>query len=195
MNFMRRFLLYLLPTFWRLGVSLAVLPLTTYRLGPSDYGLFALATAISGFGVGASAIGVTYVVSAHFQRFEIDEQRSLVSTLLWLGFAVAIVYAGLVLAGWPIIERLVPDMARVSYSVVWIIAALIVLAAPWNHATAVMMVTGRAGDYAYVGVIESLGTVTATLVALYVFNLGGESLFIGALVGALSNATASLMSL
>lgn len=195
MNFIRRFILYLLPTVWRLGVSLAVLPLTTYRLGPSDYGLFALVTSISGFGVGASGIGATYVISAHFQKLDIDEQRSLVSTLLWLGFAVAVAYAGLVIVGWPIIERFVPEILGVSHSVIWIVAALIILAVPWNHATAVILVMGRASDYAYVGVFESLGSVTATLIALYIFNLGGESLFIGALVGALSNAIASLTSL
>ena len=195
MRFTQRFALYLLPTVWRLGVSFAVLPLVTYRLGPADYGLYALVISLSNFGGGASGLGAAYPLSAHFQKLDIEAQRDLVSTLLWLGMAVAAAFAALVVAGWPLLGRLVPEAAGVSGSVMWIVAALIVLAAPWNQATAVWLVTGRAGDYAYVGVMESLGTVTATLIALYVFDLGVESLFVGTLVGALSNAAASLTSL
>ena len=195
MRFTQRFALYLLPTVWRLGVSFAVLPLVTYRLGPADYGLYALIISLSNLGSGASALGAAYPLSAHFQKLDIEGQRDLVSTLLWLGLGVAAVFAALVVAGWPLLERLVPDAAGVSGSVKWIAAALIVLATPWSQAVPLVMVTGRAGNYAYVGVMESLGSVAATLIALYIFDLGAEALFIGTLVGAMSNAAASLTSL
>lgn len=195
METLRRIAVYAVPMVWRTGLSFAVLPLTTYRLDPADFGIFAFIISFSSFAVGASAMGSMYAFSSHFSKLDIDGQRELVSTLLWLGIAVGVALAAAVIVAWPLIARLVPEIGVVSGAVVWIVGLLIVLGVPWNHASAIILVTGRAGDFAYINVVESIGTTAGTLIALYGFNLGVESLFIGALVGALTNATASLASI
>jgi O-antigen/teichoic acid export membrane protein len=58
-----------------------------------------------------------------------------------------------------------------------------------------MMVTGQAGTFASVTICESVVSTGVTLVALYGLNLGAESLFVGALAGAVTNAVGSLIAL
>ena len=191
----RRIGVYALPMVWRAIVGFAVLPLTTYRLDVADFGLFALVTSLSSFGAGASGLGSMYALSRDLIRLDLEDQRNLVSTLLWLGMAVGVAFAAAVLAGWPALLRLVPELSGAPPMVIVILPMLILLGVPWNHASAVILVTGRAGDFAVINVLESIGSIITTLVALYIYNMGVESLFLGALAGAAINAIASLVSI
>ncbi len=191
----RRFALYVLPTLWRAGLAFAVLPLTTKRLDPADFGLFALVLSFSSFGAGASGLGAAYPIAAHLPVLNRTERQDLVSTLLWLGALVAFVLAAMLLLVWPLLAAMIPDIANAPASASWIAAALIVLGVPWNHAVAAITVTGQAGTFAAVTIAESIASTAATLIALYGFDLGIESLFVGALVGASANTVGSVVAL
>jgi O-antigen/teichoic acid export membrane protein len=191
----RRFALYLMPTIWRVGLAILVLPLTTYRLDPADFGLFALILSLATFGTGASGLGAAYPISNHLPVLDQAGRQALVSTLLWLGLGVGLLFAMAVLFAWPWIVRLVPDIASAPASASWIAAGLIVLGVPWNYAVAIITVTGRASQFAAVTVAESAVATGVTLFALYGLDFGVQSLLIGALAGAATNAVGSLLAL
>jgi O-antigen/teichoic acid export membrane protein len=191
----RRFALYLLPTIWRVGLAILVLPLTTYRLDPADFGLFALILSLATFGAGASGLGAAYPISNHLPVLDHAGRQALVSTLLWLGLGVGMLFATAVLVGWPWIVRQVPDIANAPASASWIAAGLIVLGVPWNYAVATITVTGRASLFAAVTVAESAVATGVTLFALYGLDLGVQSLLIGALAGSATNAIGSIIAL
>lgn len=184
MAFLSRFSMFLAPSMLSMAVSLVMVPVTTYVLGPAAFGIFGLMTALTAVGLTLSLIGGGAVCNVHFLRVDPQERRRLVSTLVCVALAIGAAFCMLCLAAWPIIVARMDGFADVPRSGLWLSMATVMLGVPWIVAQDVITLDGRARGFAAVTIAQTLTSATITLVALYVLQLGVLALFLAAAAGA-----------
>ena len=165
-------------------IPLFILPLTTKVLGPADYGMFALVTAVTGFGTVLATLGSTFLV----YRFgvEADERNELITGLCATATIVVITVSALVV----VLYALLGDRLASGISTPMVVLAVVamVLSPFWVIATDLVVLDGRAGFFARSMTAQALVSALVTLLSLYLFDLDRLSLFAG-YAGA--NATAA----
>lgn len=195
MQLPRHFALFLLPSVWRALIGFLIIPLTTYRLEPADFGLFALAAAFVGIATGASSLGSSQLLSAHLPIIAREDAEELVSTL----FVFSLLVAGLFSAGsfliWPLLVQNFPEIGSAPNELKWIVSIAVLFSAPWSLAAAVATITGGAKGFATITILEASAAAGATLVTLYSLDLGALSLHIGLAAGAAVSAASSVVYL
>lgn len=176
-------------------ISFVTLPLATRILGPANYGVFALGATIAGFGSILATLGTTFFISNTFTGSGLPERRRLVSTLvartalLATGWAVLILAIAVVLRGH---AGLLDEVPLRGLALVLLGA---ILATPWTIAVDVLTVERQASWFSLSLIVQALTNAVVLLVALYVFDLKGLSLFVGSLAGSVAALVTSLLVL
>ena len=160
-------------------LSVALLPLATRHLEASDYGIYGLVISIVILVSAAADGGAGLLVPAHYgSASESERARLFVSVAIFAGVAASA--AGLlVIIPWlchhgPFSDQGVPRAAIV------LSVALMPIRAITNISVMIFSVTGRGLAIAAQLTIQSLVTFLSTIAALFEFEMGGTSLFIGA---------------
>jgi O-antigen/teichoic acid export membrane protein len=184
--------LYFLPQLFQVGLPILIFPLVTIVLGAEDFGIYALVTGFTGIGGVLATLGLPYVFSNRFPAANADERCRIATTQLLLCLAAAAVFAVLFVVAWETLAGHWEPVRRVPTSAVILAAAATALGIPWAIALEIIVLTGRARAYAVTTVAQSIATCAAVLTALFVFNLGVVSLFVGLLATALVGLVAAL---
>lgn len=184
MALVKRFSLFLLPSVIQTFISLLMLPIITYVLGPEEFGIFALFTSLTGLGTVIASMGGGYLAAAHFQILEHSEKKRMVTTMVTAGFCIAILFSLLIMAFWPVLSARFDFFAAVPYIALLISLLGMILSIPWVFSIDIITLEGRAALFAATIITQSLITACATIVSLYIFKLGLLSLFIGSAAGA-----------
>jgi O-antigen/teichoic acid export membrane protein len=195
MRLRSRFVLFLLPSIYRTLIGFLIIPLTTFKLEPADFGLFAFIVAIAGVAIGASSLGSSQILSAHLPIVTREDAKELVTSIFIFSHLAAAIFAVVLFLVWPIILQNISEIESAPNSLGWILPLAIFLATPWGLAAAVATVTGRATGSAIITILESSTASGATLAALYAFDQGALSLYIGMVAGAVVGAAGSLVYL
>ena len=160
-------------------LSVALLPLATRHLEASDYGIYGLVISIVILVSAAADGGAGLLVPSHYgSASESERARLFVSVAIFAGIAASA--AGLlVIIPWlchhgPFSDQGVPRAAIV------LSVALMPIRAITNISVMIFSVTGRGLAIAAQLTIQSLVTFLSTIAALFEFEMGGTSLFIGA---------------
>ena len=74
--------------------AIAMLPVITAVLGPAEIGAFAVVMSAAALIAAVSAMGSTYLLSAHYPSAEPAERRALVSTMICVSVAIAALATG-----------------------------------------------------------------------------------------------------
>lgn len=178
MSLRSRFKWFLAPTVFQALISLAVLPLSTLILGPSEYGAFAVVSAISGFGIAFATSAAGMLLPAHFPTLDQQGRASLVQAL----FYVAVAMGAFLACAMVWFARLLLTFLEVDYPAqasVAMAAGTIVLMAPWSIAYLIVILQGRATYYSGVAIFASLASAGALLGGLFAFDLRGDALYLG----------------
>lgn len=181
----KRFGQFLVPSIFQGALSIIMLPLITYVLGPKDYGVFALVSAVTAIGVAVSSAGSGYILAAHYPILDVRERQSVVSTLILVGTSVSGLFATIVLLAWAELSQISSVFSAVPTSGLMMAMFGIVISYPWLIATEVLTLERRAYLYAVVLMVQSSVSAISILLGLYVFDLGLVSLFLGVFAGAL----------
>ncbi len=184
MSFLSRFSMFLAPSVLSMAVSLVMVPITTYVLGPAAFGIFGLMTALTAVGWTVSLIGGGAVCNVHFPRAGAAERRRLVSTLLFVALAIGAAFCAACLAAWPLLVQWVDGYADVPRSGVGLSMVTVMLGVPWIVAQDVITLDGRARGFAAVTIAQTVTNAAVTIAALYVFHLDVLALFLAAAAGA-----------
>lgn len=184
MRAISRFWWFLAPGLVQSGISVLMLPLSTYVLGPADFGFFALLSALAGFLGVIASFGSSYLLSAHFPTLDEEQRGRLISSLVCAGLTTGALLGTLLVAGWPWFGSLSTEFGRVGRSYIALSVLAMLLTVPWYVAVDVIRLDGRAHFYAAVLVTQSLASAAALLGALFYFELGVASLFVAAVSGA-----------
>src|SRR5215471_2996466 len=175
-------------------LSVALLPLATRHLEASDYGIYALVISIVVLVSAAADGGAGLLVPAHYgSASESERARLFVSVAIFAGIAASV--AGfLVIIPWlchhgPFSNQSVPG------AVIVLSVALMPIRAITNISVMIFSVTGRGLAIAAQLAIQSLVTFLSTVAALFEFEMGGTSLFIGAFCGQFAALAVGLVAL
>jgi O-antigen/teichoic acid export membrane protein len=176
-------------------ISFVTLPLATRILGPANYGVFALGATIAGFGSILATLGTTFFISNTFAGSGLPERRRLVSTLVARTALLAAGWAVLILAGALVLRGHVDLLDEVPLKGLALVLLGAILATPWTIAVDVLTVEGQASWFSLSLIVQALSNAVVLLVALYVFDLKGLSLFVGSLAGSVAALVTSLLVL
>jgi O-antigen/teichoic acid export membrane protein len=165
-------------------LSVAILPFATKVLSASDYGLYGLMLSIAGFATMFADSGGSLALPAHYDHASEHERREMLATFFFvslsIGFLIGIAF---ILCIGTLAGSAVGNAAATPFSIIFITAMLIPLRSLSSLTTTVFSVSGRGIAIALQIGAQAVVTFAAVLLGLFVFHLGGLSLFLGALLG------------
>ena len=193
-HFVGRVVTLAAATMFNAILSVALLPLVTRHLGASDYGIYGLVMSIVVLVSAAADGGAGLLVPAHYGSASASERaRLFVSLALFAGIAATA--AGLLMiVPWLWHHGTFSDQA-IPLVAVALSVALMPMRAITNIAVMIFSVTDRALAIAAQLAVQSLVTFLSTLVALFEFEMGVTSLFIGAFCGQFAALGVGLVAL
>lgn len=160
-----------------------MLPILTLRLGPSEYGLFALATAFVAFGATVSCVGSSYRLAEAFSLKDSRRRSEAISSQVALSACISVVLAiTFVLVCLVGLKESLVGWGFGAFEIL-VVAWSIVCSTTWSIATDVTTLQGNARAYGIATILQTICAALTTLVAVFVADLGGQSLFIGQLSG------------
>lgn len=178
-QFRRRFALFLLPGLYQAALPFLTLPLTTRVLGPADFALFSVAGAIAALLTTVAQLGSVFILAQRFATSDDDTRRKLVSTIYFQCLVLSTAIAALVLLLWPVVQ----GEWTVGTGITETMIALVMIGAVGTSLytlVGTLATFGHApGYYSVITMIKVTVSVGSTLVALFVFDCGVLSLFIG----------------
>lgn len=172
-----------------------MIPIATLRLGPHDYGAFALVTAFTAVGTSIAILGSGYRLAEVFARADPGEERQIVTTQLVVSIVILIVVALVLAWAGALGRRHWPPLADVPAGGVELGALSMLGSGLWVLTTEVLTVTRRARMFAFGMFAQSLATAAVLPVALFGFEAGSLALFIAAFAASLVALLFSLLAL
>jgi len=180
MRMERNFLLYLLPSVIKGAVGIAlIIPITTYYLDPSDFGIEAILLMLTGFIEPLSCTGQTWALSAYYYKISEEDRKLLVSNLLGLDILLRIFWCAVYFMGAKVLLPLVVRDFDPRYLVYFdLLLVGVVLNGVWPTISYTLTLEKRAGTFAFLDLGQFAAGVTATIICLALFGLGTVTLFI-----------------
>ena len=174
---------YGFPVFVNLLVRILSVPVTTYFIGPTEFGIFAILLASSAIFTVVATSFSSYVLNQRY-RPGIPNQANVIATCATVEVLLGVVSAGLFLFSWSWFAG-ASDLAHaVSPVAVGLMAFSIPLGIPWTSLLNVILLDGRAGLFAIGQTLAPIAQLAATTAALW-WGLGVTGLCIGYVVGTL----------
>ena len=163
-------------------LSVALLPIATKVLSATDYGNYALFLSIVAL-VGAAADGgAGLLLPAHYGPASASERGRLFASLAMFACSCGLASGFSLISLW-IWRHNAFSVQPTPGAAIILSAALMPMRAITNISVAIFSVTGRGLAIAAQMAIQAVVVFFSTLAALFVFSMGGTSLFIGAVCG------------
>lgn len=184
--FVQRAVAYASSSLLKIMIAIVTLPLMTLYLDPEDYGLFAVAVAVSAVFAILPQLGSSVALAKGFHGAELLARCDRVTSMLFLSNVVGLTAAAVYVLLWGILAQLFIDPMIELGLVALICVAISVLSAGWAVVTAeVLTLDGRARSFALVSVLRDVTAAAVALIALYGFDAGYHALFFGHAAGAI----------
>jgi O-antigen/teichoic acid export membrane protein len=178
-GFLRRVTWYWVGPAIQTIVGIGMLPLTTLKLDPADFGFFALVTAAAAVMSAFAGLGGGYVLTAHFQARSAEARLRLNSSILAVQMVASVALACVLFILLPRITGEVMDPQLGVGTLFALVAFGVVLTTSWGLAQEVLVLEGRASTFTLLSLAGTIVAATGTLVALFVFDLDVSALFVG----------------
>ncbi len=189
-----KLLTYFLPFVVNSLLRLAAIPVTTYILGPPEYGLFALMMGVVNICTVLATSVTGYIINHRAHPGEVAP-RGLIVTVALVEVIAGLILICLCMAGWPWFARWMGVAGDVSsLSFLWLLLS-VPLGAFWTSGSMVMVFDQRAGLYSTTLIAQGAIQLLTTVVALYVFDWRVGSLVAGQVMGVLVCAIGGYLGL
>lgn len=189
---LRQFFTFLAPSVVATVVSLVMIPVTTYVLGPEAFGVFGLMNALVAIGLTVSVLGSSAICNQHFTALNRAERTPLMSTALFLALGMAAAFCALCAAAWTLIAGHLDGYGSVSTRDFVLSLAAVVCGVPWVVAQDVITLDGKGRSFAVTAVSQTVVTALVTTTGLYVWDLGVTALFVSMLAAAAVGAVGGI---
>ena len=177
--FRRRFLFFLLPGLYQSALSFLALPLTTRILGPADYALFSVTSAICTLFVTIAQLGSVFILAQRYPSSNGEARRGLVSTIFFQCLTSSVFLASLMLLMWPVVRENWSVVDGVTLGMIALVAVAMV-GTSLSTLVGTLAVFGYApGYFALITTVKATISVAVVLMALFFFDLHVVSLFLG----------------
>ena len=178
-EFRRRFLFFLLPGLYQSALTFLALPLTTRILGPADYALFSVTSAICMLLVTIAQLGSVFILAQRYPSSNGEDRRRLVSTIFFQCLTSSLCLASLMLLTWPVVRDNWSVVDGVTLHIMALVAVAMV-GTSLSTLVGTLAVFGHApGYFALITMVKATVSVAVVLVALFFFDLRVVSLFLG----------------
>jgi len=177
-------------------MALTVLPLMTRHLTAADYGFFALVVSVvAAIGI-LPTVGSSAAMARHFSGATTEARMDLIANILTLATALGIVGAVLFVPIWHfILYYLQDDVGRLT-TLDLVLVLISIVGTGWAPIAAeALTLDGRARVFAVVSIVRDAIGALAGVVALYVYDMGGTSLFISLAVASVADVVLSAAAL
>lgn len=185
MGIKRRTTEYLLAAGLSTGISFLTLPLTTRVIGPSAYGRLALVGAPMGIGTTLATLGAGFLIYRHGPEIVTSARSSLLATLVWIALLVIVSWSGILILLFFLLRDSLQVLGELSFTEVGLGLGAMVLSPFWIIATEFLTLQGRSRPFAIATICQTAAAAAATLLSLFVFDLGSLALFIGLFAGSI----------
>lgn len=173
----------LLANLLQSALGIALIPLATFVLGPSDYGVYGLAVAFVVLVVAACETGGGYVLYGHYLSLDAAARASLLSTLLVFALSLGLAAGTVVLLVWDVLVRYIPLLSELSPAEAWLLCLTIPLRTVWSIMNPILIVIQRSEWLAGGLVLQSVVNFFVVLACLFLFENGRAALFWGQVAG------------
>jgi O-antigen/teichoic acid export membrane protein len=193
-HFVGRVLTLAAATVFNAILAVALLPLTTRHLGASDYGTYGLLMSIVVLVGSAADGGAGLLIPAHYGPASASERARLFVSLAVLAGSGASAAGLLLIILWTWQFSAFSDTS-IPLTAIALSAVLMPLRVITNISGMIFSVTGRGLAIAAQVAMQSLVMFLSTLAALFDLNMGGTSLFFGAVCGQVAALCVGLIAL
>jgi O-antigen/teichoic acid export membrane protein len=175
-------------------LGLLTLPLYTTRLGPEQFGVFAVGSSLASV-VSATAGSVsTLSLPVELNRYEGDDRRRYVGSVLLLAVVGALLSCLVVFAVYSAASAAF-DLELLGHRATLLMIAGALLGSLWAICVEIMTIEGRAKDYAITTIIQTVVNAIVVCIALFVFNDIDNALFWGFVGAGAAGAVGAMISL
>lgn len=185
---------YLLSSVGAPLISIATLPLFTTRLGPQEFGAFALGTALAGAVTAVSTSFSMVSLPAELPKLGSQERRGFVTAMLVLTMLAAVVSAIIVFTAYVLACRQW-GLEWLGLKAVVLLISAALLNSLWGVCVEMHTMQGNARRYAITILIQTLMNVAAVSAALFIFADTHHALFWGFAVAGLVGAMSAILTL
>lgn len=186
----RRMADYGLPLVIIVLTRVVAMPVTTYFIGPTEVGIFAVLLAFAGiFSFFSSSIS-GYILN-HRYRANNPKKSDALSTCFYLDASLACIGAILFVLVWPWVERASNLGGQTSSASVLLMALAVPAATPWTTVQTIVLLEGRSGLFALSQSLSPIVQLAATTIGL-ASGWGVTGLCFGYLAGNLATAIFAL---
>jgi O-antigen/teichoic acid export membrane protein len=164
-------------------LAIALIPLTTFLLGPEDYGVYGLAVVTVALIVAMCETGSAYVLYGSYHSLDPAHRASLQSTLLVLALALGLLAGSVTFLAWPTLVHYLPFLSKLTLAERWLFCSIVPLRTAWSIVTPILIVKQRSEWLAGAVLLQSAVAFIVILACLYVFDFGRAALFWGQAIG------------
>ncbi len=161
------------------ALPFVTLPLTTVFLGPADFALYGLTATISGLIAAFAQLGSVFVLGQKFPTRIGQSRRELVSTVFAQVLLTSAVLSVGLIAIWPSLRTHWSAVANVNLAMISMVAGATIGASIYSLTSVLAVLGYRVSQFVALTMTKAVVGAATTLLALYCFNGGVESLFIG----------------
>lgn len=190
----RKLAVYFAPFLANSLLRVIGIPLTTYILGPEEFGLFALMMGVVNICTVLASSVTGYVINHHFKPGEIAPNR-LVATLAALEIGMGMLLTAICFAGWSAFARWMDITGDVSPLGFFALLLSVPLGAFWTSGSMMIIYDGRSKLYSTTLIGQGAVQLAASLFALYILGWHVGALIVGQVMGTVTAAVGGYVGL
>lgn len=166
-------------------LAIILILLATRILSAGDFGLYGMVLSFVAMAAAISDGGPGLLLPARQSQSSPTERTRLFASFAFFSTATGVILGALLIGLFPWYSRIVPGIVvdDVPVASIWVVAALIPVRALAQLTGVYFSVSGRGTAIAAQLSAQSVASFTITLIALFFFDLGVASLFLGTLLG------------
>lgn len=173
--------------------TLVMVPITTYYLNPKDFGIFAIANAIT-MPIGPLAsTGVSWVLAGNYYTIDKKERKVLFFNILLLDFALKSFWILVFWLSTPLLLPLIIKDFELKYIFYFKLSLLAALSTTFWPSVSYLIVLQRKGrSHAILEISQWAGGALVTIICLTILKLSTIALFLGPLASGVISCVAGL---
>lgn len=175
-------------------LGLMTLPIFTTRLGPEQFGSFALGSSLAAIASATAAAVSTLNLPTELGRLTEAEQPHYITAVFALALLTAVLSCALVFPVYIFASRMF-GLEALSSSAAWLSIVGGLLNSIWATCVEILTIQGRARTYAINAFLQAVGNALCIAVALFLFHEIEYALFWGFVASALIGALGAVIAL
>lgn len=182
----KRFAVYLSAPIIQGIISLFMIPVKTYVLGPEEFGVYALLTSLVSLPVAIAPLGSAFLLAQYFPAADHLMRVRLVTSICITSLVNLFLLMLLLFGIWSVGRPTISSLQHITTVEVLVTFAGLPFLMLWNLVLDINVLEGRADFFAKGTIFQSIVSSIILVVSLYWLDLGALSLYLSSTAGAIA---------